>query len=192
MTSSRLTLLDFFTGGSKELTLVPHLEIEESASVAQMKEVLTAKSPTLQWTAAKAAILDKLGALLNIDLATVMCGAWKKYTKLLDYADPERCPPDQTYLVPLAEHVVKSEHRPSLEVLLNGEPVAKIVVQLDISLALKGFILEIQGGRIKAIHTGECQGTGTVKCEDLVLVEEKSETFRLPDIIDLGEGIEIR
>jgi hypothetical protein len=192
MTSSRATLLDFFTGGGKELTFAPHLEIEESASVARVKEVLTAKVPALRWTAAKTEILDKLSALLKVDLATVMCGAWKKYPKLLDYADPEKCPPDRTYLVPLAEHVIKSAHRPSLEILLAGELVGKIEVRLEISLALKGFILEIQGGRIKAIHTGDCQGAGAVKCEDLVLVEEKSETFHLPDLIDLGEGIQIR
>lgn len=192
MTSSRATLLDFFTGGGKELTFAPHLEIEESASVARVKEVLTAKVPALRWTAAKTKILDKLSALLKVDLATVMCGAWKKYPKLLDYADPEKCPPDRTYLVPLAEHVIKSAHRPSLEILLAGELVGKIEVRLEISLALKGFILEIQGGRIKAIHTGDCQGAGAVKCEDLVLVEEKGETFHLPDLIDLGEGIQIR
>jgi hypothetical protein len=57
-----------------------------------------------------------------------------------------------------------------------------------VSLALKGFILKIQGGRIKAIHTGECQWTGMVRCEDLILAEEKGASFPLPGVIDLGGG----
>lgn len=120
-----------------------------------------------------------------------MTRAWKKVTELLRYADPEKCPADRVYLVPLAEHVIRSEHRPSLEILLNGEKAGEIGFRLEISLALKGFILKIHGGRIKAVHNGECQWTGTVRCEDLILAEEKRVSFALPGIIDLGEGIPI-
>lgn len=191
MVNSMLTLLDLFAGGGKGLEISPNTELETVASVARMKEILKEKAHTLQWTSAKAEILEKIDDLLNVDLATVMSRAWKKYTKLLDYADAKRYPPDRSYLVPLAEHVIKSDHRPSLEILLNGELVGKIELQMNISLILKGFILTIQGGRIKAIHTGECQGAGALKCEDLVLIEKKSSSFRLPGIIDLGEGIPI-
>jgi len=186
-----LTLLDLFAGGGRRLALAPHLEIEESASVARIKEALTAGTRGFSWKAAKTEILEKVDELLNVDMATVMGRAWKKFSKLLDYTDPKRYPPDHVYLVPLAEHVIRSRHRPSLEILLDGKQVGQIEIALDVSLTLKGFILKIQGGRIMAIHCGECRGAGSVKCEDLVLVEKKSESFRLPGTIDLGEGIPI-
>ncbi len=191
MDSSRLTLRELFSGGDPGPALVPRGKIEAAAPVARMKDVLREKAPTLRWATTRAEILDKLDALLDVDLAAVMTRAWKKYTELLRYADPEQCPADRVYLVPLAEHVIRSEHRPSLEILLNGEKVGEIEFRLEISLALKGFILKIQGGRIKAVHTGECQWTGTVRCEDLILAEEKGASFALPGVIDLEEGIPI-
>jgi hypothetical protein len=191
MDSSRLTLRELFSGGGPGPALAPRRGIEAAAPVARMKEVLREKAPALRWRTARAEILDKLDALLDVDLDAVMTRAWKKYTELLRYADPEKCPADRVYLVSLAEHVIRSEHRPSLEILLNGKKVGEIGFRLEISLALKGFILKIQEGRIKAIHTGECQWTGTVRCEDLILAEEKGASFSLPGVIDLGEGIPI-
>ncbi len=191
MNSSRLTLRELFSGGDPGPALVIRGEIEAAAQVARMKDVLREKAPAIRWRTTRAEILEKLDALLDVDLAAVMTRAWKKVTELHRYADPEKCPADCVYLVPLAEHVIRSEHRPSLEILLNGERVGEIEFRLEISLTLKGFILKIQGGLIKAIHTGECQWTGTVRCEDLTLAEEKRGSFPLPGVIDLGEGIPI-
>jgi hypothetical protein len=191
MDSLRLTLKELFSDGGPGPVIIPREEIEAAAPVARMKEVLREKVPALRWRTTRAEILEKLDALLDVDLATVMARAWKKYTELLRYADPEKCPADRVYLVPLAEHVIRSEHRPSLEILLNGEKVGEIEFRLEVSLALKGIILKIQGGRIKAVHTGECRWTGTVRCEDLILAEGKGASFALPGVIDLGEGIPI-
>jgi hypothetical protein len=191
MDSSRLTLRELFSDGGPGPALAPRGEIEAAVPVKRMKEVLREKAPALRWRTTKVEILDKLDALLDVDLATVMTRAWKKVTELLRYADPEKCPADRVYLVPLAEHVIRSEHCPILEILLNGEKVGEIEFRLEVSLAMKGFVLKIQEGRIKAIHTGECQWMGTVRCEDLILAEEKSAPFAFPGVIDLGEGIPI-
>lgn len=191
MTRSQLTLLNLFTGGEKKLSLEPHPQIEAAAAVARVKETLTAKAPALRWTSAKAEILDKLDALLHVDLATLMSRAWKNYAQLHAYTNPQKYPPDHTYLVPLAAHRIRSEHHPTLDILLNREKRGEIQFDLDISLTLKGFILKIQAGRIMAIHTGEIEGEVRLLCEEVLLVEKKSASLLLPDILDLGEGLPI-
>jgi hypothetical protein len=120
-----------------------------------------------------------------------MVKAWNKYRELLKYTDKEKYPPDVSVLVPLAEHTIKSEHKPYIEILINDKSVGKIDFNINISLTLKGIILKIRDGKIKEIQTGSCKGKGTIKCEDLVILEKETESFSLPGSINLGEGIPI-
>lgn len=66
MDSSRLTLRELFSDGGPGQALVPRGEIEAAAPVARMKEVLREKAPAIRWRTAKAEILGKLDALLDV------------------------------------------------------------------------------------------------------------------------------
>ena len=46
-------------------------------------------------------------------------------------------------------------------------------------------------GKIKEVITGTCKGKGTLKCEDLVILEKKIESIPWPGLITLGEGVPI-
>jgi hypothetical protein len=150
------------------------------------------KEAKVKWPVAFDIIVKKITDILDIGILDIMVMAWNKYRMLLKYADREKYPPGETLLVPLVEHTIKSEHRPFIEILINDKPVGKVEFNITISLMLKGIILKIQDGKIKGVTTGTCKGKGTIKCENIVILEKETAPISLPGSIDLGEGIPIK
>lgn len=188
MNNPENTLRQFFSYNENDLSQKRLSEIESDEKMSSLKEVVSKEAKEISWPAAFNEIIKNIGDLLNIGIPNIMVLAWNKYGELLKYTDKEKYPPDVSVLVPLAEHTIKSGHKPSIEILINDKPVGKIDFDINIALTLKGFILKIQDGKIKEIKTGTCKGKGTIKCEDFVILEKETESFPLPGSINLGEG----
>jgi hypothetical protein len=186
MDSSEITLHQFFALKEDALSA-----IELSKGMEALKEKIQKESTAIKWPVALNEITKKVGDLLDISVIDIMVKAWNKYRELLKYTDKEKYPPDMSVLVPLAEHTIKSEHKPYLEILINEKPAGKIDFNINISLTLKGMILKIQDGKIKEIKTGSCKGKGNVKLEDFVIMERETDSISLPGSINLGEGVAI-
>lgn len=186
MDSSEITLHQFFALKEDALST-----IESSKGMEALKEKIQKESTAIKWPVALNEITKKVGDLLNISVIDIILKAWNKYRELLKYTDKEKYPPDMSVLVPLAEHTIKSEHKPYLEILINEKPAGKIDFNINISLTLKGMILKIQDGKIKEIKTGSCKGKGNVKLEDFVIMERETDSISLPGSINLGEGVAI-
>jgi len=190
MGQAATTLIDFFRLEKK------HLEekrsgMEATATFTSLKETLVKEAKDVWWPTAYDTVVDKVDALLNVPLSDIMIGAWKKYSILLKYCDPTKYGPDETFLVPLAEHTITSTHKPYIEVLVNEKEVTKIHFSITISLMLEGFILKVQDGKIKEIRTGTCQGKGEIQCEGVTIKEKQTESYRFPGVIHLGDGVPI-
>lgn len=190
MTVKSPTLGDFF-GSNGGLVLGARPDLDTQQTVENLRKSLEQKLKGLQWSLAREEICGQIQSLLQLDLGGILLRAWKTYSELLNYTDPHRYPPERSYLVALAEHEVKSNHKPALEILVNGEVLGKIPFQVDLALVLKGVVLKIQAGRIKTVRTGSCQARGSLKCENLLLLEKKTQVIELPGLIDLGEGVAI-
>lgn len=189
MENKEITLCDFFSFTEKGLSKKRLLAMESTVGISKIKKALQEKAREIKWPMAFDEISKKIDELLNIDLAYIMVRAWNKYRILLKYRDREKYPPTETLLVPLAEHTIRSQHHPYIEILINDTQVGKIVFNINISLSLKGIILKIQDGRIKGIRTGTCKGKGRVKLEDIVILERETESITLPGSIDFAEGV---
>jgi hypothetical protein len=189
MSDSQLTLNQLF---SPEKKLSP----EKLSSLESKKKIASLKKRILKEVKVKGplildSIIQKTIDMLDIKVLDIMIKAWNKYKILLKYRDRKKYPPNETFLVPLAEHTIQSEHRPSLDILVNDQPVGNIEFSITFSIMLEGIILKIQDGKIKGITTGTCKGKGTLACENVVILEKKTESIPLPGSIDLGEGIPI-
>jgi hypothetical protein len=165
--------------------------LESKKNISLLKEKISKKSSGIRWPVAFSEITKKIEDLLDISVTDIMVSAWNKYRELQKYADSKQYSPDETFLVPLAEHTIKSEHHPYMEVLVNEKTIGKINFDICISLSLKGLILKIKGGRIREILTGSCKGKGSIKCENYLLMEKKTRDIPLPGSINLGEGVPI-
>lgn len=186
MNSSEITLHQFFALKEDALST-----IESSKGIGAIKEKIQKEITAIKWPVALNEITKKVGDLLNISVIDIMVKAWNKYRELLKYTDKEKYPPDVSVLVPLAEHTIKSEHKPYVEILINEKPVGRVDFNINISLTLKGIVLKIQDGKIKEIKTGSCKGKGNVKLEDFVIMEKETESISLPGSINLGDGVAI-
>ncbi len=151
-----------------------------------------AKSPGLQESTLAEAAADKFPDLLNVKVMSILAGAWAKYELLKRYADRREYPPEEIVLLPLAEHTVKSEHHPYIEILLNGSPVGKIIFDVIVALKLESFELKLQDGKIKAVTAGTVQGSGEISFYGVTLVKKDFQPVTVPASINLGDGIPLR
>jgi hypothetical protein len=176
-----------------DLFPVPPEELSERLSAA----IGSAQGDAKGWTAPVRRMLveeaaRRFGDMLDIRLTDVIAGAWCKYASLLQYADPQQYPADESVLVPLAEHDIDSKHSPAIEIFVNNTPVLHLTFSVDFVLSLKGAILRIQDARIREIRTGEVKARGAITFGPIVIAERESGAFALPGSMDLGEGIAIR
>jgi hypothetical protein len=188
-TTAPLTLRQFFS--LTELPAEKLSEIESSEKVSSIKESLAKQAKGVGWGLAQNEIVKKLEELLDINISDILVAAWNKYQVLLKYTDRTKYPPNETFLVPLAEHTVTSEHHPYLEIMVEDQPVGRIDFDVLIALKLKGIILKVQDAKIMEIHTGTCKGKGTIKCEGLVIFAEETDSVPLPGSFKLGRGVPI-
>ena len=183
------SLKDFF--GNKNVAGTTLHELHAKEAISELKIQLNNVSPELEWKAVWNSVIDHVAKLLDIDISEIMLRTWKNYHDLVKYCDAKKYPTDHSFLAPLLEHTITSKHQP--QIVVEIEPLFKKTIPFDImlKLVLKGFTLEIQAGKIKKIHTGECKGSGTVQCMNVTLLEKASGDITLPGIIDLGEGVQI-
>jgi len=189
MNSPQTNLNEFFLQAGK-LSPEQLSKIGSSERVSSLKERILEEA-RVGWPVAFGMVVEKISDILDVKLLDIMVIAWSKYRSLLRYLDREKYPPGETFWVHLAEHTIKSEHHPFIQILINDKPVGKIEFNISVSLVLKGIVLKVQDGRIKEITTGTCKGKGTIKCEDYVILEKETETISLPGSIGLGEGVPI-
>lgn len=189
MNNTQITLNNFFP--LKELSQDQLSKIESGRGISTLKEKISRDVTGIKWPVALNEITRKVEDLLDISVIDIFLTAWNKYRILLKYTDKKKYSSNETFFIPLAEHTIKSEHKPYIEILINDKSVGKIDFNINISLTLKGIILKIRDGRIQEIQTGSCKGKGTIKCEDFVIMEKETESISLPGSINLGEGVPI-
>lgn len=190
MADDEITLRDLFALKDGEVSLRPE-HLEEALDAKQLMQKISKQARELRWASVQGAILEKVPELLNVKMTDVLLGAWKKFKMLQKYADRERYTPEETILVPLADHTVKSEHHPYVEILVGEQPIQKIAFDVSFELTLHGFVLSIQDAAIKGIQTGTWQGKGAIAFKGIVLVEKSFEPIELPGKIGLGRGISL-
>lgn len=193
MNNSINTLADFFLMDEKTLSKDQRSSIETSSQIKELKKNLQKEAESLKWPPILDQVADKIADLLNnITIKDIMLRAWNKYHYLDKYLDKSKYAPDETILVPLAEHTIKSKHHPSIEILVNDHIVDEIKLDITVVFKLKGIMLTIKDGKIRQIQTGTCKVSGTVKCEQMILAKKELGTISLPGKISLGdEGVVI-
>ncbi|MEA5115602.1 MAG: hypothetical protein VB050_16410 [Geobacteraceae bacterium] len=185
------TLNDFFAFNGASLPRRRLEALETGEKMSALKEKIARNVGGVTWPVAFSELLNKIGDVLDIRLTDILVAAWQKYRQIRKYSDSAAYPPGETFLVPLAEHTVRSTHHPRIEILVDDHPVATVDLEIEIALTLEEAILKISDGKIKGVTTGACTGKGIIKCEGFTVLEKETEPFRLPGAIDLGEGIPI-
>lgn len=191
MNNSNITINEFLGLKGKKLPKSQLSAIESSDKIIKVRDNILKKVKSVQWAATFKELVQKIEDILSISIVDIMIMAWDKSKVLLKYLDNTKYHPEDTILVSLAEHTIKSEHHPYIEMVLNGKSVGSINFDIDIEIVLEGATLKIQNGKIKEIMTGSCKGKGSIMCEGYEIVEKEMKSISLPGTIDLGDGIAI-
>ena len=69
--------------------------------------------------------------------------------------------------------------------------MGRLHFQIDLALVIEAAQLTIQAGRIMRIATGKTSGTGTIRCEGVIVGQKDAKLGALPGRIDLGSGLPI-
>jgi hypothetical protein len=166
------------------------VEAELGEEFEEVKAVAT-KHPGVAWSNVSKEIGEKVEGLLNVDIVDVLCSAWNQYRFLQQFRDKNKYGPDETILVPLARHSVRSVHRPIMEFMLNDVTLGRLEFEIDLRLDLEGVLLKVRDGKIWEIKSGHCSGKGVCKCGDVTLMTKETPKFDLPGRVKLEKAVEI-
>jgi hypothetical protein len=187
MSSTRVTVGGLFGAGLSS-DQIPDAALTQV--YAQMQEHVQDKAGTA-WKMVQANMDQHLSRVLDIDVVQMLVGGWNKSRELRKYRDEAAYPPDEVIVVALSKHRLESKHTPHLELVIADRPVGRLHFEIDVALSLDGAQLTIQGGRIKRIATGTTAGTGTIKCEGVIVGQKEQKLGPLPGQLDLGAGVTI-
>jgi hypothetical protein len=190
MSSTRVTVGGLFGMGPEGLSSDQIPDAALTHVYAQMQEHIQDKAGTA-WKMVQANLDQHLARLLDIDVVRLLIDGWNKSRELRKYRDDTAYPPDEVVVVALSKHKLDSKHTPHLELVVADRTVGRLNFQIDLALNIDGAQLTIQGGRIKRIATGKTSGTGTLKCEGVIVGQKDAKLGALPGSIDLGTGIPI-
>lgn len=190
MNETTVTLRDLLLPSESGLAEAVQLELRASRAVRELKETLEKHKAI--WPGTFAQIVGAIGDLLEVGIIEdIFIKVWNEAQMFQRYLDRNRYPSNETIIVPLAEHTIRSTHRPRLEIRANEIMLQRIEFEIMLRVTLKGAILEIRDGKIMKVRTGECGGKVELRCEGLLLASEAFETRRLPGEIEFKDGIPI-
>ncbi len=141
-------------------------------------------------------IIAKIGEMLGIDLGEILGSAWEKVGELRECADTEDGEP---MLVPLAGHAIGTEFEPHLDVKIGKVAIGRILLTVELELALEGVMLKVEDGKILGLEAGSCGASGVlgvsfdtgVGAKELLSLERETPSFELPGVINFGGGIKL-
>jgi len=190
MSSTRLTVGGLFGVGPEGLSSDQITDAALTQVYAQMQEQMQDKAGAA-WKMVQGNMDQHLARLLDIDVVRLLVDGWNKARELRKYRDESAYPPDEVIVVALSKHKLESQHKPHLELVVADRPVGRLHFQIDLALNIDGAQLTIQGGRIMRIATGKTSGTGTIRCEGVIVGQKEAKLGALPGKIDLGAGVPI-
>ena len=190
MSSTRVTVGGLFGIGPDGLSSDQLPDLTSTEAYSKLREQMQDKAGAA-WKMMGDKLPEHTGKLLDIDVVKLLVEGWNKARELRKYRDETVYPPDETVVAVLVKHKHEVKLSPHLELVVAERPIGRLHFTIDLALVIEGAELTIQGGRIKSIATGKTSGTGTIRCEGVIVGQKEAKLGALPGRIDLGNGIPI-
>jgi hypothetical protein len=120
MSDGNLNVKDLLFDSNANVADETRAKMEKDPEGADLKAKVAKQSKLIKWNVVSDVLIDRATEMSDIPLAKILLPAWKKFRDVEKFGDPQAYPPEDTELVSLMEHTVKSEHKSSLEILLKG------------------------------------------------------------------------
>jgi hypothetical protein len=180
-----LTLGNVLLAGATKVSDRLGASLEHGPEANQIKAALAKAAPGLPLSV----LLDGIGRAvqeaLDVPVTNLIIGAWERARDLRAALETTRQSPTATVLVPLLAHAISSEHRPYVDVVVEGVPLARLVFPVKVEFRLEGVIVRVHQGRIAEILAGTVKVKGTVKFGDFVLFEKALAPISIPGVLSV-------
>lgn len=133
-------------------------------------------------------VATEANGLLSLNLLDLAVAGWNRYDELRKAALRTRDAPTAEELVALVTHRIESNHRPTVEVFVNGNSTGTVEMELDVAFEMAGVVAVVRQGRLMAIRSGNCTVTGKLAIERAV-VAQRHHRFDLPGAVQLRHGV---
>ena len=199
MKNSNITLSELFR--AKERLKEKAAELADTEKLKIFKEKLAEEAqnitiPDAFYQQLLEKMLEQVDQLLNIKVTDILVKTWGESEELQDEikcekpeeAEQDEDPDEEGKDIPLVEHTIVSQHKPSLK-LKFGEKVdlGELTFTINVEFVVAGVVLKVKEGKITHLNIGSCTGEGEVKWGDLPLLQLEATFVELPDLIDLTQ-----
>ncbi|MFZ5623593.1 MAG: hypothetical protein ACOY71_04075 [Gemmatimonadota bacterium] len=182
------TLADLFGLGTEQAQEQVAKDLDASGALWAVEHGLSRAVPPGAHAAASAQLAAALAKLLDIPLIEILAGAWRG---VMEFRKCLYDPPGQRRVVAFNRHTVMSEHKPTVDVLLNGQPLVSLVFDVKAGIAFEQAAVVVQDRRFREFRPGIARFEATLGLSDVELLKRTSKDYRLPERLSFGEGIMI-
>lgn len=186
-TMNEMTAGAFFAPNPSNLALRLATGSDSSPELSSLKSAFSRKPGSLAFGKIIASTADKVRDLLDIRLTEIMVRAWNQSQQIREAIEQTKESEGETVLLPLVEHTIESEHRPSIELRQGRETIGKVVFRMKLALHVEGVQIKIEQGKIREILSGQVNAQGTVKVGDLKILEKDFEPVPIRGSIAVEE-----
>jgi hypothetical protein len=151
--------------------------VKNKTKFENLRQEVKRNEKIFQWEKIQHEISENCTKLLNVPLKTILTKAWGKYEEVSQYLDVEKFGNENTFLIPIVEHTVVSEHQPKIEISLGKTHLTTVDFDVHLELKLKGVVLKISEGKIQGVNAGSCKSKASLSCEGIILYEDESREF---------------
>jgi hypothetical protein len=144
--------------------------------------------PPMLRAVARDEIAKIVASVLGQDLMDVLTSGWQKLEQLLDAARRSLEEPGESEIVELEDHRISSIHRPHIDVIVDGEVVSSLAIELEIAIDVHAVTAVVSSGRLSAVRTGRADVAADAKIEGVQAAVATTQ-IDLAIEVPLGDGI---
>lgn len=124
--------------------------------------------------------------LMYIDIATLLLRGWRTHRDVYAAAERTAQVPGTIERLGLARHEITSEHKPTVELSVNGAAALSIDVELRIVLSVLLAELTVTRGSVVAVEVGDVEISGTLAANGVPLLAPSPRRIELGRHLDIG------
>ena len=181
--TSTLTLGNVLLAGATTVSDRLGASLASGPEANQIKAALAKAAPGLPLGTLVEGISKAVQDALDIPVTDVVIGAWQRARDLRAALETTRESAEATALVPLLSHAITSEHRPYVDIVVEGVPLARLVFPVKVEFRLEGVVARVRQGQIADILAGSIQVKGPLKFGDFVLFERALAPISIPGVL---------
>ncbi|WLW58088.1 hypothetical protein [Streptomyces sp. YU58] len=118
-------------------------------------------------------LAGSINSFLSLGVFDVAVGGWRSHAALTDAAHRTRATPGSEEVVALASHEITSNHRPYIDVFMDGAKVGTLDIWLDLLFRISGLVTVVRDAHLVAIRSGECVLEARLAAQQILLAQRE-------------------